>query len=90
MSAALANVRPKPDQVLTDVADYVTRYQINSPEAYDTARLCLMDTLGCGLEALGYPECTKLLGPIVPGTVVPDGAPGPVRRPGEVGSDAGG
>jgi 2-methylcitrate dehydratase len=74
MSTADSNVRPKPDQVLVDIADYVTRYRIDSTEAYDTARLCLMDTLGCGLEALGYPTCTKLLGPIVPGTIVPHGA----------------
>src|SRR5690242_19365074 len=66
--------RPAPDQVLTDIADYVTKYRIASPEAYDTARYCLMDTLGCGFEALEYPACTKLLGPIVPGTVVPSGA----------------
>ena len=49
-------------------------YKIDSEEAYDTARYCLIDTLGCGLEALAYPACTKLLGPIVPGTVVPNGA----------------
>ena len=74
MSAPISNVRPKPDQVLTDIADYVTRYQVTSAEAYETARYCLMDTLGCGLEALEYPACTKLLGPIVPGTVMPNGA----------------
>jgi 2-methylcitrate dehydratase len=74
MSTAISNVRPKPDKVLVDIADYVTGYRIESAEAYGTARLCLMDTLGCGLEALDYPACTKLLGPIVPGTVVPDGA----------------
>ena len=74
MSAPISNVRPKPDQVLTDIADYVTRYQVTSTEAYETARYCLVDTLGCGLEALEYPACTKLLGPIVPGTVVPNGA----------------
>ncbi|MBI2295900.1 MAG: bifunctional 2-methylcitrate dehydratase/aconitate hydratase [Betaproteobacteria bacterium] len=74
MSNRVSNVRPKPDQVLTDIADYVTRYQIKSTEAYNTARLCLVDTLGCGLEALEYPACTKLLGPVVPGTVVPNGA----------------
>ncbi|MBI5912253.1 MAG: bifunctional 2-methylcitrate dehydratase/aconitate hydratase, partial [Betaproteobacteria bacterium] len=54
--------------------DYVTRYRIKSKVAYDTARNCLIDTLGCGLEALSYPACTKLMGPIVPGTVVPNGA----------------
>jgi 2-methylcitrate dehydratase len=74
MSAPISNVRPKPDAILTQIADYVTGYQVTSKEAYDTARYCLMDTLGCGLEALEYPACTKLLGPIVPGTVVPNGA----------------
>src|SRR5687768_11748757 len=74
MSSSISNIRPKPDKVLVDIADYVARYSIKSKEAYNTARLCLMDTLGCGLEALEYPACTKLLGPIVPGTVVPNGA----------------
>ena len=74
MSAHATNVRPTPDQVLVDIAGYVARYRITSREAYDTARYCLIDTLGCGFEALGYPACTKLLGPIVPGTVVPHGA----------------
>src|SRR5499426_3627665 len=74
MSSHISNIRPKPDKVLTDIADYVSRYAITSKEAYDTARLCLMDTLGCGLESLEYPACTKLLGPVVPGTVVPNGA----------------
>jgi 2-methylcitrate dehydratase len=74
MSTQISNIRPKPDKVLTDIAEYVTGFRIKSQEAYDTARLCLMDTLGCGLEALEYPACTKLLGPIVPGTVVPNGA----------------
>jgi len=68
------NVRPEPDQVLVDIADYVTDYQVTSSEAYDTARHCLMDTLGCGLLALRFPECTKHLGPIVPGTMVRNGA----------------
>jgi 2-methylcitrate dehydratase len=66
--------RPAPDQVLVDIADYVLGYEIKSEVAYDTARYCLLDTLGCGLEALEYPACTKLLGPVVPGTVVPNGA----------------
>src|SRR6478735_4275726 len=74
MSAAISNVRPKPDRALVDIADYVTKYKITSKEALDTARHCLIDTLGCGFEALSYPACTKLLGPIVPGTVVPNGA----------------
>ena len=68
------NTRPEPDQVLVDIADYVCDYEINSDEAFDTARNCLMDTLGCGLLALRFPECTKLLGPLVEGTTVPNGA----------------
>jgi 2-methylcitrate dehydratase len=74
VSAHISNVRPKPDKVLTLIADYVTRYSVESEAAYDTARYCLMDTLGCGLEALEYPACTKLLGPIDPETVLPHGA----------------
>ena len=74
MSSHISNERPAPDKVLTDIADYALSYKIESDLAYTTARYCLMDTLGCGLEALEYPACTKLLGPIVPGTVVPNGA----------------
>jgi 2-methylcitrate dehydratase len=74
MSAHISNVRPKPDKVLTLIADYACGYSIRSPAAYETARYCLMDTLGCGLEALEYPACTKLLGPVDPETVVPHGA----------------
>jgi 2-methylcitrate dehydratase len=74
MSSAISNVRPAPDQVLADIADYVLKTDLQSALAYSTARNCLIDTLGCGLEALEYPACTKLLGPIVPGTVVPHGA----------------
>jgi len=74
MNTNTSNIRPEPDKVLCDIADYVCQFDIISDEAYDTARFCLMDTLGCGLEALDYPACTKLLGPVVQGTVVPDGA----------------
>lgn len=74
MSAPISNVRPAPDPVLVDIVDYVLGYRIDSALALDTARNCLIDTLGCGLEALSYPACTKLMGPIVPGTVVPNGA----------------
>ena len=74
MSTHISNVRPKPDKVLTLIADYATKYSIRSTEAYETARYCLIDTLGCGLEALEYPACTKLLGPIDPETVTPHGA----------------
>jgi 2-methylcitrate dehydratase len=74
MSAHISNVRPQPDRVLVDIADYVIDYRVESELALGTARNCLIDTLGCGLEALEYPACTKLLGPVVPGTVVPHGA----------------
>ena len=74
MSAPTSNVRPAPDQVLVDIVDYVLDVRIDSAPALETARYCLIDTLGCGLEALSYPACTKLLGPIVPGTLVPNGA----------------
>jgi len=80
MSAPVSNVRPKPDKVLVDIADYVSKPEVGSAEAYDTARLCLMDTLGCGLEALEYPACTKLLGPLVAGTAVAKGARVPGTR----------
>lgn len=80
MGPHISNVRPEPDKVLVDIADYVWDYEIKSAEAFDTARCCLIDTLGCGLEALGYPACTKLLGPIVPGTIVPNGARVPGTR----------
>ncbi|HVJ75650.1 MAG TPA: MmgE/PrpD family protein, partial [Casimicrobiaceae bacterium] len=62
MSAPVSNVRPQPDQVLVDIVDYVAGYEIESPLAYETARNCLIDTLGCGFEALAYPACAKLLG----------------------------
>ena len=74
MSTPISNIRPEADSVLADIADYVLSYEIKSPLAYETARNCLMDTLGCGLESLEYPACRKLLGPIVPGTIVPNGA----------------
>ncbi|KMZ13443.1 2-methylcitrate dehydratase, partial [Candidatus Burkholderia humilis] len=72
MSAPISNVRPDPDTVLADIVDYVLDYQVDSALALETARNCLIDTLGCGLEALSYPACTQLLGPIVPnGAKVP-------------------
>jgi 2-methylcitrate dehydratase len=74
LSSHISNERPAPDKVLADIADYVLGYEVSSDLAYSTARACLIDTLGCGLEALEYPACTKLLGPIVPGTVVSNGA----------------
>lgn len=61
------------DSVISDIVDYVMDYPIVSELAYDTAYHCLLDTLGCGMESLEYPACKKLLGPIVPGTIVPNG-----------------
>ncbi|MCA1798408.1 MAG: bifunctional 2-methylcitrate dehydratase/aconitate hydratase [Xanthomonadaceae bacterium] len=66
--------RPDPDQILVDIADYVCSGTPPSREAYETARYCLMDTLACGMLALNYPACTKLLGPVVPGATLPGGA----------------
>lgn len=66
--------RPAPDQVLVDIADYALTYEIRSDTAYETAFYCLMDTLACGFQALKYPACTKLMGPVVPGATMPGGA----------------
>lgn len=66
--------RPQPDQVLQDIADYVLDYKIKSSLAWETAQYDLLDTIGCGLEALTYPACRKLMGPVVKGTFVPNGA----------------
>ena len=74
MSSSASNLRPAPDKVIADIADYVNRYPVKSKLAWQTARLTLIDSLGCGFEALAYPGCTTLLGPIVPGTIVPNGA----------------
>ncbi len=67
-------VRPEPDQVLVALANYVSETSISNGEAYATAHACLLDAIGCAVLALRYPECRKLLGPIVPGTIVPYGA----------------
>lgn len=69
--------RPEYDKVLTDIADYVLNYKVKSREVLNTARYCLMDTIGCGLLALSYPACTKMLGPIVPGMQLHAGTPVP-------------
>ncbi len=73
-SGTKENVRPPPDKVIVDIADYVANYKIDSDEAYATGHIDLVDTLGCGIAALNFPACTKLLGPTVPGTIVPNGA----------------
>ena len=63
-----SNARPEFDAVISDIARYVDDYEIDSALARETAHYCLIDSLGCAFEALAYPECTKLLGPVVPGT----------------------
>ena len=72
------NIRPGFDGLISEIANYVSTYEIKSDLALDTARNCLMDTIGCGLLALQFPACTKMLGPFVEGTKVPFG----VRVPG--------
>jgi 2-methylcitrate dehydratase len=67
------NEKQQVDPLLNEIADYVLDKEIKSSEAFETARYVLIDTLGCGILALRYPECTKLMGPIVPGTIVPNG-----------------
>jgi 2-methylcitrate dehydratase len=74
MSAHISNTRPPFDQPLIDIVDYALTYTITSPLAYETARYCLLDTLGCGLQALDFPACAKLLGPLVPGLTMHHGA----------------
>ncbi len=66
--------RPQPDKLLVAIADYAQNFKVDSPQAYETAQYCLMDTLACGFQALKYPACTKLLGPVVPGATMPGGS----------------
>jgi 2-methylcitrate dehydratase len=66
--------RPDPDPVIVDIANYAKDQAIGSQLAYDTARHCLMDTLACGFQALQYPACTRMMGPVVPGATMPGGA----------------
>ena len=74
MSSPISNDRPHPDRLLEDIADYVLSPEVASDEAFDTARWCLADTLACGILALAYPACAKLLGPVVPGASISNGA----------------
>lgn len=74
MTNAVSNIRPAPDPIMVDIADYAALYVSESKEAIDTARYCFMDSLGCALLALRFPDCTKHLGPIVPGAVLANGA----------------
>ena len=73
MSAAISNVRPEPDAVLSKIADYVCDFGLENENAFETARHCLLDSLGCGILALNFPACTNLLGPVVPGAILPNG-----------------
>lgn len=73
-ATAEINFRPEPDKELVAIAEYVNNYTIDSAQAFETARYSLMDALGCGMLALGFHECAKHLGPIVPGIIVPNGA----------------
>ena len=66
--------RPPPDAALVAIAAYARNFTVHGAAPYDTARYCLMDTLACGLQALKYPACRRLLGPVVPGAVMPGGA----------------
>jgi len=66
--------RPEPDQPLVDIANYVTDYHLSSSEAYETARFMLLDSIACSLMALDFPECVKMLGPVVPGATMAGGA----------------
>jgi|SRR5690625_70904 len=74
MSVNKSAERPEFDKVIQDIADYTLNYEIKSDLAWKTAHYNLLDTIGCGLEALTYPACTKMLGPVVKGTYVPNGA----------------
>src|SRR6187455_1814337 len=80
MTLRLPDLPSQPDQLLEDIADYVIDREIRSDLAYATARHCLMDSLGCAMQALTYPACTRLLGPIAVGTEVPHGARIPGTR----------
>lgn len=74
MSSSAVNVRPEPDAILVQLARYAAGYAPQSVEALETARYCFMDTLGCGLLALRYPDCARQLGPVVPGATLAVGA----------------
>jgi 2-methylcitrate dehydratase len=66
--------RPAPDPILVAIADYALRFDLSSESAYQTAYYCLLDTLACGFQALKYPACTRLMGPVVPGATLKGGA----------------
>jgi 2-methylcitrate dehydratase len=74
MADVNSNVRPAPDEIIVEIAAYAADYVPESQEAFETARYDLLDSLGCGLLALRYPDCVRRLGPIVPGATLAHGA----------------
>ncbi len=77
MSAQINNIRPEFDREIVDIVDYVMNYEISSKVAYDTAHYCLLDTLGCGLEALEYPACKICWGQLFPAPSYPTACASP-------------
>ncbi|MDW9204934.1 hypothetical protein SFA33_17565 [Escherichia coli] len=77
MSAQINNIRPEFDREIVDIVDYVMNYEISSKVAYDTAHYCLLDTLGCGLEALEYPACKNCWGQLSPALSYPTACASP-------------
>lgn len=77
MSAPISNIRPPADDVLVQIADYVLSANITSEQALRTARHCVLDSIGCAIQALDYPACMKMLGPVVPGATLENGTPVP-------------
>lgn len=77
MSAQINNIRPEFDREIVDIVDYVMNYEISSRVAYDTAHYCLLDTLGCGLEALEYPACKNCWGQLSPAPSYPTACASP-------------
>lgn len=77
MSAQINNIRPEFDREIVDIVDYVMNYEISSKVAYDTAHYCLLDTLGCGLEALEYPACKNFWGQLSPAPSYPTACASP-------------
>lgn len=77
MSAQINNIRPEFDREIVDIVDYVMNYEISSKVAYDTAHYCLLDTLGCGLEALEYPACKNCWGQLFPAPSYPTACASP-------------
>ncbi|MGB6220405.1 bifunctional 2-methylcitrate dehydratase/aconitate hydratase [Haloferula sp.] len=80
MSAPPSNIRPDPDPLFCEIADYILETPITSSEALETAHHCLLDSLGCAFQALTFPACVHRLGPVVPGATMSQGARVPGTR----------